>query len=278
MEWSTPPQDEEVRQGDILMERPPRGGQPAAMSIVVTADCDIAQRKFGTHLACLRLVWYPDYVRNTWAESERLKLLKAYGERLGARLRALHSAQLGQDSTLSDAAALDWLRREDMHAILDALDVPEGSHAGFTREFGPIQAGLRAEMDQPDAFERCLALRSSVKAESRATAIAALLEKAGGQSKFPDDVFFLPGLPGYDVSPAVVLLRELVATNTEHVVHASSDAVASHHRVRVGRLIAPYKYALTQAFGNLYSRIGMPTEYEVRRDSGKASILECGWI
>lgn len=123
MEWTIPDQDADLRQGDILVSRPLPGKLPSRVLVVVTADCDIAQKKFGTHLACLRIVWYSDYVRDIWSASEFEKAREKLAKQIGEQMRSAHKTEAGVESRISDARAIEWLEETPAEDIADALSV-----------------------------------------------------------------------------------------------------------------------------------------------------------
>jgi hypothetical protein len=94
----------------------------------------------------------------------------------------------------------------------------------------------------------------------------------------PDDVFLLPTIPQLpDVGPAVVLLRELIGIPFGSICFRSYDAISKDHFLRIGRLNPIIKYAISQAFGVLYTRIGLPETYENRRMAAIEQISSFQW-
>ena len=210
MEWSIPDQDVDLRQGDILVNRPLPGKFPSRMLVVVTADCDIAQNKFGTHLACLRVVWYSDYVRDVWSASEFEKAREKLAKQLGEQMRSAHKTAAGNESGISDARAIEWLEEEFPEVIADALSVLSDKRKKFITNLSKSHSALRAAAGADSAFQKLAALRAGVDGVSVEDAAAKLAEKAQ-TATLPDDVFMLPSLPGFDDKPVVVLLRQIVA-------------------------------------------------------------------
>ena len=56
------------------------------------------------------------------------------------------------------------------------------------------------------------------------------------------------------------MLREIVGVSNDAVCFRATDATTTDSFLRVCRLQPTYKYAVSQAFGILYSRIGLPDE------------------
>jgi hypothetical protein len=45
---------------------------------------------------------------------------------------------------------------------------------------------------------------------------------------------------------------------------------------RVGRIAAPFRYAMTQSLGRIFSDIGLPKDYEVRRAESSKKFFKLG--
>lgn len=276
MEWTIPDQDVDLRQGDILVNRPLPGKLPSRMLVVVTADCDIAQNKFGTHLACLRVVWYSDYVRDVWSTGEFEKAREKLAKQLGEQMRSAHKTATGIESGISDTRAIEWLEEASPEDIADALSVLSGTRKKFITNLSKSHSALVAAAGADSAFQKLTTLRAGLDGVTVEDAAAKLAEKAQ-TATLPDDVFMLPGLPGFDDRPVMVLLRQVVALPATEVVFTRQDATSEVHCIRVGRLLETFKYALSQAFGHLYARIGLPATYEARRRDARAAINYKDW-
>jgi ubiquitin len=97
------------------------------------------------------------------------------------------------------------------------------------------------------------------------------------QEPLPEDVFLLPALPLAADTPCVVMLREIVGVSNDAVCFRATDATTTDSFLRVCRLQPTYKYAVSQAFGILYSRIGLPDEYERRCRDVVSGIASFEW-
>lgn len=277
MEWTIPNQDAELRQGDILINRPQPGQLPGYMLVVVTADCDIAQGKFGTHLACLRLVWYDDYVRDVWGANELEKARDKLARQLADQMRAAHKAATGKESAISQTRSLEWLEESSPEDVANALCVSDEARMRLVTSLSKSHAALRSARVAKFAFRKLSILRAGLDGTSVEDATLKLVERARNAT-LPDDVFMLPGLPGFESKPALVLLRQLVAISHTDIVLTRHEATTEAHCVRVGRLLETFKYALSQAFGHLYARIGLPEMYETRRRDARAAINHKDWV
>lgn len=276
MEWTIPDQNVDLRQGDILVNHPLPGKLPSRMLVVVTADCDIAQNKFGTHLACLRITWYSDYVRDVWGSSEIEKTREKLAKQLGEQMRSAHKAATGLERKISDTRAIEWLEEASPEDIAEALSVSSDAQKKFVTNLSKSRSALSAGADANSAFQKLARLKAILDEITVEDATSKLVEKAR-TATLPDDVFMLPGLPGFDNSPALVLLRQVVALPATDVVLTRHEATNEAHYIRAGRLLETFKYALSQAFGHLYARIGLPATYEARRRDARSAINYQDW-
>lgn len=273
MEWFTPDSSEPVRQGDVLISRDPNTGVTGEKCLVITADCDISKGKFGKQLACLRIIDINDYLRDIWPIR---KLEKAYAdesEKLRAQLSKWHTRILGSDSTLTAEAAVAWVLREEPEAMCKALKVDEHSEKNFVAAIKVARSvfGTYVEKSNDAPISRLIKFRAGCRALDEDKCRDQILQQARGES-LPEDVFLLTSLPQFELNAGLVMLREIVGIDHSAVCYRAADATSLNMFLRVGRLQPTYKYAVSQSFGALYSRIGLPSEYEVRHRNVIANI------
>lgn len=277
MEWFLPDASMPVRQGDIVMSRDPKTGDLDEACLVITADCDISKGKFGRQLACLRVLPYKNYVAHVWAWRKLDKAIREERKKLRAQIAKWHTAALGQESTLTEDAAWTWLARSEPEAICDNLAFPDdGKRKKFIAALHRYRNAFNELNRDTAPLTKFVALKSSIEQLDPQECKRQTLE-AAQKEKLPEDVFLLPALPLAADTPAVVMLREIVGVSSESVCFRSSDADGVDKFLRIGRLHPTYKYAVSQAFGALYSRIGLPDEYEQRCKDVVDDLISMGW-
>lgn len=278
MEWFVPDPATAVRQGDVLICRDPKSGRVEEICLVITADCDISKGKFGRQLACLRIVRLDEYVRTVWAARKLERALKNETEKLRGQVAKWHTRLIGSESTISAEAAAIWVRREDPTTLCEILHVPDGDRKKLVAALTSFRSAYVA-LDSNAAngqFSQYVAFRAVVRDQELKVCRQETLQEAQKES-LPEDVFLLPSLPQIEADGAVVLLREVVGIEHEAVCYRATDAQTSDAFLRVGRLQSTFKYAVSQAFGALYSRIGLPDTYEARCKGAIASISNFSW-
>lgn len=266
LEWFVPDASIPIRQGDVLIRRDPESRTIHEIRLVITADCDISKQKFGPDLACLRVELFDQYIRNVWGERKLEKLLADETKKLHEQVAKWHKALLATESTLSLDRVVTWVRREEPEQICEELKIPLAQRKGLISNMKLFREALAAKekLSLSCPLTQYASFLSVLRAKETEICWQEALLQARNE-KLPDDIFILPGLPELETNGAIVMLREVVGTEFNKVFTRATDAVDSSVYLRIGRMMPTYKYAISQAFGSLYSRIGLPNEYEERR-------------
>lgn len=270
IEFFFPSVDMEVRQGDVLLSRTISTGQIDEICLVITADCDISKGKFGRQLACLRVITLEDYLRTKWAEKKLEKLKKTELDSVRDRLAKWHSHKLQSKSSITSKAVHDWVLRDSPEEICESLQVPVEEQKKVFLSLRKYKSSWErlVEISASDFLVKYVEYRAIAQEKTRDVCWDEVLKDATKEiESLPEDVFVLTELPQVDCSGAVVLLREVVGVPYESVFYRASDVVGENGFLRVGRLESQFKYAVSQAFGALFSKIGLPNEYEEKRKS-----------
>jgi hypothetical protein len=268
-EWVLVDDELALRQGDILVSRDRRDGVIHGICVVLTADCDFAQgNKFGINVAALAIQPYKVYLAGPWADARLKKLLSEAEKTLHSQF-ARHARSINAGASISIGAMNQMLERQAASAIVETFKLEAKEGRKFERAIEDLRATRSAAQpaspgEPPaEALSRCIALRDGCAQEQ---AKEKLLQQAR-QISLPDDVFFLCGLPQLDGEGFVVLLRNVLAIPFEQITISAEAAVDATYYLRLGRLKPTFKHAVSQSFGWLYSRIGLPANQETQRDS-----------
>lgn len=278
-EWHIPAPEIPLRQGDLLIRRNPKDGHIDEICLVITADCDISQQKFGTNLAGLRVVSFQRYVKLVWAEKKLRNAIEKELKKIQEQLNKWNAKRVGGESALSADVVMDWVKRSDPDAICNALEIPAPELDKVKKNLGIFRNAMQAidEAKEPDVLAQLVAFCSLTQAsKSKLDHLKDFVKKAH-EDELPDDVFLLTTLPQIDIGPAVVLFREIVSVPIKAIYFRASDAASEDVFLRVGKLDATIKYAISQAFGSLYSRIGLSTAYEKHRAAAMETSVNQDW-
>lgn len=278
LEWKDITPDIPLRQGDLLVVRNRKTRAIEKMAVVITADCDIDKNKFGPQMACLNIQFHETYIRTTWAERSLESAKDKALAKITEKIRSLHSRMIGEPSIISAESIEAWLTRADLVSIASELSVAEAELKGFMEFVSPCHAALQAlnKLESTDPFEQLKVFTAANKRISIEEARAEILRSAR-DATLPSDVILLPGFPGEPNKMIVILLRELVGVPIEFITTRQSEALDDHYYLRVGRLRSTFKFSLSQSFGALYSKIGLPGAYETRRKNALNGTLSYEW-
>ena len=278
VEWFIPDPTVPIRQGDVLINGHLGSCHVEDICIVITADCDISKGKFGRQLACLRIVRLHEYISTVWASKKLEKARKDESEKARAQVAKWHTKLLGLESKLTLDGAVSWIRREDPTSLSEALSVPEEERKKFTSAIKTFREALISleETAHKETLTQLVRFRAVIRSLEIGQVYRETLQQAQ-REPLPDDTFLLPGLPQIDETPAVVLLREIVGIPYEAVHFRATDARSEDSFLRIGRLQPMFKYAVSQAFGALYARIGLSQDYEARCKSAIENISTISW-
>lgn len=279
-EWLNPGPDPDmpIKQGDLLMRRNPVSDEILQVCLVITADCDITQNKYGKELAALLVIPLQMYIRNILCKRRLQSAIEKPAKNIRDMLNKWNSRRLGgETSNITLEATIDWARREDGTTIADTLNVDELEKKKFALTIdgyrNAIQAADNCKGDELDQF---VAFRSCIDNKSASDCLKLFLNSIN-RVDLPEDIFLLPYIPQVEYGPSVVLLRDIVGVKHDAICYRAVDATSSDHFLRIGRLEPTFKYAISQSFGMLYARIGLPTEHETRCDTALEKLADYNW-
>jgi len=277
-ECTIPGVAEPLEQGDILVSRDPQTGKIIEILLVITADCDISHGKFGSHLACLRIIPLQDYIRTILLDKKLRRLLETESDKVCSVLNKWNTARIPDAVPFSKDAVLDWIRNSEPEAISSDLQVPASDSPKLSQSLRTFRAALQASDALPDSDKlgRLIAFRTAQSGKTPDECLQFYLKQVQGDP-LPEDIFLLPELPQLTTGSAVILLRQLVGLPLPSICFRAMDADSASMFLRIGRLEPTFKYAVSQALAIMYSRIGMPEEYEARRDAVIASLTTLQW-
>ncbi|HFL7937961.1 TPA: hypothetical protein ACG5DM_000961 [Pseudomonas putida] len=254
---------EEVRQGDIIRQLNPKNGLTERLGIVITADCDIAQKKNGQRYTWLEIVPMAAYVEGPWAQEQLRKLSEKRSKGVLDYLNAQIRKRDPSLTALTHEALVLWLRSKSAEEIL-ASTTGKSPTAG-EKQLRDLQAfALTVSSDETEsAFSRLKGAWTlyGTDEKSQQDSVRNAFKDSGGFQ----DYFVLPELPRETGLGFVVMLRSMWSLMANDLYLTEQDARindcpdAFH---RLGRLNDGIRFSITQKLAFLFSRIGMPTTFE----------------
>lgn len=264
-----------VRQGDVLKRV--RGDGHTTLAIVVTADCDIANEKFGeAGLACVQLDLLADHVLGEHARTLAQGQLKKRFEKAAEWVNKRWSQKDPENVALSEERVQAWILASTPEEIEAELNLPVDDRRSFIKR---ESAALRLAQEFMDARAgRYSAIDALCALQVQTTSRSAQLKSLFGTlnpKDLPLDLFYVSSIPGEPGLGFVAKLRALTFIPFERSF-TSMDAAkeVENSFVRVGRLGPTFRHALAQQFGMLFARIGMPKAYELDRDAAFALVAD----
>lgn len=264
-----------IRQGDVL-KGVHRDG-PTVLTVVVTADCDIAKGKFGdAGLACVQLTPLADYMLGDHARITARRQLKKRFEKATEWINKRWLQKDAQNVALTKENVRAWIMMSTPEEIEAELALPADDKKSFIKREAPALQSAQTLLDAPvDRYSAIDALRAiQPKTTSRSEQLKMLFGSVDPRD-LPMDMFYVSSVPG---EPGVGFIAKLRALSFIPIDRSFTSMVAAKDVgdsfVRVGRLAPTFRHALAQQFGMLFARIGMPTEYETDRDAAFTLIAD----
>lgn len=262
VEWVAVPEEVGIRQGDLLIRRHPRTLSIEDRLLAITADCDFAKTKSGGALAALRVIPLAEYVHVHWTRKFSAKLVKEQGELINSFNGVLIN-DCGRVQSLSSEAILSWIGRKSGAQICHELGLINGKKLLLIISKLSALQEFQQNLGSPDCFEKLCAYFELRDNKDKAIAREVVMSKVRNElASLPEDVFLLSSL-GPDIKePHIVLLRNIVFVALDQATTSAEKSRAEDLYLRFCRLAPTFKYAISQQFGLLYSRIGLPNAYD----------------
>lgn len=254
---------DEVRQGDIIRKLNPKTGETEKLGIVITADCDIAQRKAGERYTWLEIVPMAAYIEGPWAQEQLRKLAERRSKAICDQLNGQIRKRQPDLTALTRESLVQWLRSKTPKEILVSATGEEPAADG--KSLRDLQGfALTVSTDETQsAFSRLKAAWTlfGIEEKTQQENVRSAFKDGGGFQ----DYFVLPELPRQTGLGFVVMLRsmwtimapDLYLTEQDARIHDRPDAFH-----RLGRLNDGIRFSITQKLAFLFSRIGMPETFE----------------
>lgn len=265
-ECQSVPESDAFRQGDIFLSHPRGDGQVDQLHVIITADCDIAQKKAGPSFTWLPIVPAIGFVEHFWMQEKVAKLEGRLREHLALLVNRLHHLLNPAAIDLGETFVADWAASDRGEAIIGSLRPTPAEQEQLIKYVDALQSLASADL-VGSPFKQIVDLfyevqhqtgliQDAPKAKSRFSDVRSILTEPR------QDAFFVSGIPGKDTSGWVIKLRDIDNIPVSYLSSTRSEWYTSDkNHLRIGRFSSVYKYAISQQFGSLFSRIGLPSDY-----------------
>jgi hypothetical protein len=264
-------------QGDLLRPLEPSKDPWEGMLIVVTADCDLAKYKHAGRLSCVPILPVDIYLAIFYMPKRIEKIRNDLGQRVVKFMRKAQNDHLAEfTQPISADRAIQWVLQSDPDRICEALKLSPAERNAFltmTRVYRSCaEAVNRTLAEQCDVYNMAAGILYKSGNSARKNLAGDL---AGHLKQLPGDAMFLNYLREDDAGNGYVAYLRVLRELKENAValRSSSRSYEISHE-RIGRLKPPYLYHLTQRLGAVFSSIGLPDEYEAKRDTRSSELME----
>ena len=253
---------EPLSQGDIFQWQARTHG--CNYGVIVTADCDIAFGKYGSHLTYVPVLTLHEYLATHFLPDKvRQAAFQVLSQIVNSVWRLQQASRPEFSRKLSDEAMSIWLQSTDLASILSSLGVTDSSGKNTSKLEGLVAIWRELDersSDSTDAIGQIAAL-----ARARDTSLAAIHKQVHSHViSLPGDRMFLSSIDGSNQTGYVVMLRNMREIEGNRIAVRPAQESSSAAR-RMSRLLSPYRYRLTQQLGEVFSSIGLPVPYEESR-------------
>lgn len=266
---------EPIRQGDIFVWVGKNNPQIGRIICIVTADCDFAQKKTGNTCLAVPIARASDYLSTTWvhktAQTELDKQLKILRDEIIAHPK---SAEDDSGSKITEEALVITLRSGRVETTLNKILSKKPTDSQISRAKYIKQLIYRLAQKRTITLSEYVKFQAAFENKTENETLLKLQKNINskGKSLLPDDVFFVENIPysGSGESGFIAQLRHPREIRLPSLLTSVQEARRRGNAyARSGRLNHNFKYALSQSFGNLFSRIGLPKDY----DDSKANCI-----
>ncbi|MEI7111214.1 hypothetical protein [Serratia sp. TMDUHS_CL] len=262
-----------ILQGDVFRvnnrcDSPFQDGEQFA--ILITADCDLANRnKNVNYLTFLPIVSSTCYLEKIWIPTYFEKIRIEVAKSLHKLINNLEVHKKHECNELKESDIRVWLEKNKYIDILDDLSIIDRNQS--------IEIDIK--LDELSRCEETIGNFFKIK-EIKGSKFKNITNELREAIKKPKEEFFvLPMIDSLFDECGILKLRMIRPIHRKNVYVQEIDARLSNHSdstslVRIGRLSDYLRYSISQSFASLFSRIGMPENYENDREESINLLIE----
>lgn len=265
---------EDMRQGDIICRVNPKTGEVEKLGVIITADCDIAQRKASERYTWLEIIPLSAYIEGPWAMEQLRKLSERRSKSICDYLNGQIRKRRPNLTALTHDLLVEWLRTKTAEEILaSALGLAASTEPKKLQELRGFALTVSDDETRPFSRLKDAWTFFNVNETNQQASVKNAFKDGGGFQ----DYFVLPELPNLKGLGFVVLLRSMGTIMAPDLYFTELDARINDRPDafhRLGRLDDSIRFSITQKMAFLYSRIGMPTTFESACETALELTLE----
>ena len=253
---------EDIRQGDIICKVNVNTNNIEKLGVIITADCDIAQKKTSNSYNWLEIVTISEYLRGPWSKQQLRKLSEKRSQAICDSLNSIISKQYDNLNPLTHETLIKWIRKSSAEDIFNNLvKAKSKNNDNLLKKLKGLEFTVDENSDNSFNLLRSAWNHFDVSEKKQLEIIQDAFKESGGFQ----DYFILPNLPKQEAIGFVVMLRSMWTSMASDVYLTELDARIDGHPEayhRLGRLNDSIRFSITQKLAFLFSRIGMPVTFE----------------
>lgn len=254
------PDDSDFMQGDIITNNTKEN---KIYGMVLNADCDIAQGKWGRNFSWIEIIPALEYLNIIWSDDQCQKILKS--DQILQAIKSVNQYLNKKNSTftpLTPEKLCEWLREYKSSAdFFTAIGKSPSKNEQVELEMLMLASGTNCEnMTAGDRLRKIWSLQ-----EKKDAYINESLKKALTKSDGFPDFFLLPDLQSQEGTGFVILLRIVNSIPRDNLYKNIIDARINGNEnsfYRFNRLADNIRFLVVQKMAFLFSRIGTNPYFE----------------
>jgi hypothetical protein len=229
--------------------------------VVVTADCDLAQRKNRNSIAYVPVLSSPEYCRQLAGPKRLAELLDRQFERFLGDFRSF------LPTGMSKLDLRDWCANLSPEEAWRACgSVSSAPPNRFLTSFAAIRLAcalpLGADIGELASAIAGLKLLDSKKVDARSE-----LEKIVREEILPSDIYYLPAVSDAHSGGYFVYLRAIISLTQDSLSLVASPWDQGVSARRISRLEPFLRFALLQSLSMLFVRVGVHDSFRDRSNA-----------
>ncbi|CAD5287013.1 conserved hypothetical protein [Bosea sp. 62] len=246
-------------------------------SLVITADCDLERKKTRGIISYIPALITEDYIWHFWKDSKFESTIEKTIKKFVKKINSILMEKEKIRTEISELAAISWLERVGIDQLIDELNIADNGQRLSLKALTQSVLELRelSTKMEPDInlLRKCYPLKNA-KATSETDSELAL-EFQSSVSSLPGDVFHIPHVESEPDDGIFLMLRHISQCNISDIALKPSDLQSGEAKARrVGRIAAPYKFAIMQNLARVFTDIGLPNSYQDRCKSTSTRFFE----
>ncbi|HBR7925452.1 TPA: hypothetical protein QH793_004879 [Klebsiella pneumoniae subsp. pneumoniae] len=239
-------------------------------AMLITADCDLANPSRNVnYLTFLPIVSSTCYLEKVWIPAYFEKIRAEVAKSLHKLINELEVHKKNGCNELKESGIKEWLKKNSYNDILTDLAITDRTQN--MEDVIKLDDALRCE-ETIDNFIKLKVIKGT-----KFKNIISELKEAINKPK--EEFFVLPMIDSLFDECGILKLRMIRPVHRKNVYTQEIDARLSNHSdftslVRIGRLSDYLRYSISQSFASLFSRIGMPENYESDREESINLLIE----